>query len=107
MFQCLPVFCTPPRMLYNPFRLILGLCRLLLANACKHCKKDKNTKTKKENKDVTLSKRSPEKFFVDYNVGNEAFEYRILVDQAPQTEWRKMDVGARPFIKSFKKTFEF
>lgn len=65
------------------------------------------TKTKKENKDVTLSKRSPEKFFVDYNVGNEAFEYRILVDQAPQTEWRKMDVGARPFIKSFKKTFEF
>ena len=40
-------------------------------------------------------------------MGNEAFEYRILVDQAPQTEWRKMDVGARPFIKSFKKSFEF
>ena len=40
-------------------------------------------------------------------MGNEAFEYRILVDQAPQTEWRKMDVGARPFIKSFKKNFKF
>ena len=44
---------------------------------------------------------------MDYNVGNQEFEYRVLVDHAPQTEWRKMEVGARPFIKSFKKNFEF
>ncbi len=65
------------------------------------------TRTIHESKDVTLVSRNPERFFVDYNVGNEKFEYRILVDQAPQTEWRKMDVGVRPFIENFKKTFEF
>ena len=65
------------------------------------------TKTPGKTKDVILSQRNPEKFFVDYNVGNEKFEYRILVDQAPQTEWRKMDVGGRPFIEKFKKNYKF
>ena len=65
------------------------------------------TKTPEKTNDVILSQRNPEKFFVDYNVGNEKFEYRILVDHAPQTEWRKMDVGARPFIESFKKNYKF
>ena len=65
------------------------------------------TKTLEDTKDIVLTKRNPEKFFVDYNVGNEKFEYRILVDQAPQTEWRKMDVGGRPFIEKFKKNYSF
>lgn len=65
------------------------------------------TKTIKDSKEVTLTKRNSERFFVDYNVGNQEFEYRILIDQAPQTEWRKMDVGARPFVQRFKKSFKF
>jgi hypothetical protein len=64
-------------------------------------------KTSGDTKDFILNKRSREKFFVDYNVGNEKFEYRFLVDHAPQTEWRKMEVGARPFIEKFKKNFDF
>ena len=35
-------------------------------------------------------------------MGNQKFEYRILVDNAPQTEWRNMDVGSRPYIKVHK-----
>ena len=63
------------------------------------------TKTAQEIRKVDLSKRSNEKYFVDYNVDDQAFAYRILVDDAPQTEWRNMDVGARPFIESFQKDF--
>ena len=63
------------------------------------------TKTIKDSKEVTLTKRNPERFFVDYNVGNQEFEYRILVDQAPQTEWRKMDVGATTLLFSVLKEF--
>ena len=65
------------------------------------------TKSLKESKDVPLSKRNEERFFVDYNVGNQKFEYRILVDNAPQTEWRNMDVGSRPYIKNFQKNFQY
>ena len=65
------------------------------------------TRTLNDIKNIILTKRSQEKYFVDYNVGNEKFEYRILVDQAPQTEWRQMDVGTRPFIENFKKNYKF
>ena len=65
------------------------------------------TRTLNDIKNIILTKRSQEKYFVDYNVGNEKFDYRILVDQAPQTEWRKMDVGTRPFIENFKKNYKF
>jgi hypothetical protein len=63
------------------------------------------TKTAQEIRKVDLSKRSNEKYFVDYNVDDQAFAYRILVDDAPQTEWRNMGVAARPFIESFQKDF--
>ena len=56
---------------------------------------------------VPLSKREPGKFFVDYNVGKQRFEYRVLIDQAPQTEWRTMEVGSRPFVSKYSKKFIF
>ncbi|MEC8044303.1 MAG: hypothetical protein VX130_06910, partial [Verrucomicrobiota bacterium] len=65
------------------------------------------TKTVEEQNAVDLVKREPGKFFVDYNVGNQAFEYRVLIDDAPQTEWRKMDVGSRPYVQDYQKNFTF
>jgi len=65
------------------------------------------TKTVEEHNAIDLIKREPGKFFVDYNVGNRAFEYRVLIDDAPQTEWRKMDVGSRPYVQDYQKNFTF
>ena len=30
-----------------------------------------------------------------------------MIDQSPQTAWRKMDVGTRPHIKNFRKVFTY
>ena len=38
---------------------------------------------------------------------NKGFEYRVLIDQAPQTEWRTMEVGSRPFVSKYSKKFIF
>ena len=65
------------------------------------------TKAVKQKEQVYLTKRETGKFFVDYNVGNEKFLYRVLIDQAPQTEWRKMEVGSRPFVREYQKNFQY
>ena len=65
------------------------------------------TKSLEKKEVVPLSKREPGKFFVDYNVGKQRFEYRVLIDQAPQTEWRTMEVGSRPFVSKYSKKFIF
>ena len=65
------------------------------------------TKAFDKKEQLALSKREKGKFFVDYNVGNTQFEFRVLIDQSPQTAWRKMDVGTRPHIKNFRKVFTY
>jgi hypothetical protein len=65
------------------------------------------TKSLEKKEAVPLSKRERGKFFVDYNVGKQRFEYRVLIDQAPQTEWRTMEVGTRPFVSKYSKKFTF
>lgn len=70
-------------------------------------KVDLETRNKTETKIVGLAKRTGGVFFIDYNVDNQNFEYRVLVDLAPQTEWKKMEVRARPFIESYEKNFIF
>ena len=65
------------------------------------------TKSLEKKEAVPLSKRERGKFFVDYNVGKQKFEYRVLIDQAPQTEWRTMEVGTRPFVSKYSKKFAF
>ena len=65
------------------------------------------TKSLEKKEAVPLSKRERGKFFVDYNVGKQRFEYRVLIDQAPQTEWRTMEVGNRPFVSKYSKKFTF
>ncbi|MEC8355187.1 MAG: hypothetical protein VXZ37_01085 [Verrucomicrobiota bacterium] len=65
------------------------------------------TKSMEKKEAVPLSKREQGKFFVDYNVGKQRFEYRVLIDQAPQTEWHTMEVGTRPFVSKYSKKFTF
>lgn len=64
------------------------------------------TRSPAESKITGLAKREEEIYFIDYNVGNQNFEYRLLVDKAPQTEWKKMGVRPRPYIKSYQKNFK-
>lgn len=65
------------------------------------------TKTVNKKEQLALTRREQGKYFVDYNVGNIQFEYRILIDQAPQTAWHIMNVGTRPHIKKFRKIYTY
>jgi hypothetical protein len=65
------------------------------------------TRTVNEQETTNLVKREEGRFFVDFNVGNQNFQYRLLLDRAPQTEWRDMSVGPRPFIESYQKNFNY
>ena len=65
------------------------------------------TKTKEKNKDVTLSKRSPEKFFVDYNAGNEAFEYQSLLTKHPKQNGGKWMLVPDLLLKVLKRLLNF
>ena len=42
---------------------------------------------------------------LNYNVGREKFEYRVLVEGAPSTKWYELDVASRPFVQSYTKTY--
>ena len=63
---------------------------------------------------IGMSARQNQKFSLDYNVGREPFEFRILADGAPITmkwgsqlsQWFRMGV-ARPYVTSYRKAYSY
>ena len=64
-------------------------------------------KEKKTLNRVSMFSRTKERFALDYNVGSNAFDYRVWVDSSPRTAWRTMNVASRPYIIGFTKTYHF
>ena len=64
---------------------------------------------------LVMSPRQNQRFSVDYNVGREPFEFRILEDGAPiamkwgseLSQWFNMEVASRPYVISYEKTYTY
>ena len=64
---------------------------------------------------IGMSARQNQKFSLDYNVGREPFEFRILADGAPITmewgsqlsQWFRMEVASRPYVTSYRKAYSY